>query len=267
MTMLDLAVFYDPDNWTRGYWEVGAGYTIVKNRHIGLDITTRGQAKKVPALVAGTVVDWEDTYAMGRVIIVDVGLRNGKYLSYCHMSKYDTPPLGYRLHQGELFGRIATGPKSVGFGHANFPGNSWDGAHLHLVWHNKPGGAYLLNQKDSYSNPEVLIREVLSTPAGTVTTPFEPKPKPKEWDEMATQAEIEESFRKVLGERLDASPLSMVPLKEGGIHLLSLVTGKRVHIENTYHLRLLRRAITNNSHDTMLAVELDIVASYISRLQ
>lgn len=179
MTMLDLAVFYDPDNWTRRYWEYGEGYTIVRNRHIGLDIARSG---RVPALVGGTVVDWADTQAMGRVIIVDVGLKNGKYLSYCHMSKYDMPALGQRLHQGELFGRLATGPKSVGFGHANFPGYSWSGTHLHLVWHNKPGGAYLLNQKDSYNNPENLIREVLSTPAAS--TPIVPFIPPEEEENM-----------------------------------------------------------------------------------
>lgn len=177
--MLDLAVFYDPGNWTRRYWEYGEGYTIVRNRHIGLDIARSG---RVPALVAGTVVDWADTQAMGRVILVDVGLKNGKYLSYCHMSKYDMPALGQRLQQGELFGRLATGPKSVGFGHANFPGYSWSGTHLHLVWHNKPGGAYLLNQKDTYNNPENLIREVLSTPAGLPTTPFDEE---EEEEEMA----------------------------------------------------------------------------------
>lgn len=177
MSMLDLAVFYDPGNWTRGFWEYGSGYTIVPNRHIGLDIGTQGQAKRVPALLPGPIVSWVDTGNLGRIYIQDVRESGSEfnYLSYCHMSRYNPPQLGISLHQGEEFGRLATGPKSLGYGHPNFPGTSWNGPHLHLVWHNKARGAYTLNQNDRYGNPEDLIRNILSTPADSGGyTPFEP---------------------------------------------------------------------------------------------
>lgn len=184
MSMLDLALFYDQNNWTLGFWAKGSSYTIVPGRHIGLDITTRGQAKRVPALLPGTVVGIVDTGNLGHIIIQSVSEHSKhKYLSYCHMSGYNLPRVGERLYQGQLFGQVATGPKSLGPNHPNFPGTSWDGAHVHLVWHDKIKGAYTLGQNDTYGNPEDLIRNVLSTPAGIPVTPI---PTEEEEDEMAT---------------------------------------------------------------------------------
>lgn len=175
MSMLSLASFYDPDNWTRRFWEYGSGYTIVPGRHIGLDITTRGQAKRVPALFGGVVDRVIKTSQMGYVVVMDTGRSVGRYISYCHIAGHNLPRVGRWYAQGEEFATIAIGPKNVPYSDPNYPGTAWTGAHLHLVIHSKPSGAYLMGQRDTYVEPEDQIRYVLATPAGTDATPFIPE--------------------------------------------------------------------------------------------
>lgn len=59
---------------------------------------------------------------------------------------------------------------------------------------------------------------------------------------------------------------SIVPVVNGGIDVLSLVTGDHIRIQNTYHVRLLQRARKNNSDDPMLDVELAIVGAYLTAI-
>lgn len=68
-------------------------------------------------------------------------------------------------------------------------------------------------------------------------------PTPKEEEEMA---------------------LRVVPTPTSGIHLVSLITGKRVHIKNTAHLGLIQRVIGNDADDNMLPAEIDLVGGYIA---
>lgn len=105
--------------------------------------------------------------------------------------------------------------------------------------------------------------------AGGGSRPFDPNnpaTAPKEWDEMATQEEVKQSLREVLAERT-SSPLngcSLIPTPDGSIFLFSWNTGARVGVQNTEHARLIQRASKNNSHDTMLGIEIDIVAGYVA---
>jgi len=50
------------------------------------------------------------------------------------------------------------------------------------------------------------------------------------------------------------------------IYACSLVTGRRIGIQNPYHVGLLQRYKVNNANDPMLVAELDIVASYLSQI-
>jgi len=134
------------------------------------------------------------------------------------------------------------------------------GRHVHTE--RRVGGADAI-QSGTHTNP----RNFYTAAAGGSSTPF----KPKEWDEMATKDEIKDAFRDVLTERekrreATTQPVSLVPLTEGGVFLVSAVTGRRVHVENRYHLGILRRVIGNRSDDTMLAGELDIFQGYIDKL-
>ena len=99
--------------------------------------------------------------------------------------------------------------------------------------------------------------------AGGNATPFNTE-KPKEWDEMATKDEIKAAMREVIGEKMVAPTVSIVPLTDGKIYLFSTVTGRRAHIGSVYHVQIIQRALDNNSNDTMLPGELDIVSGYIT---
>lgn len=57
---------------------------------------------------------------------------------------------------------------------------------------------------------------------------------------------------------------SIVPLTDGGIYLQSLISGRRAHVGSPYHVSLLQRAKKNDSNDTMLPGELDIVSGYLT---
>ena len=154
--------FFGPDRWTFAFWEWGAGYTIVKNRHIGLDVGSRG---RVPSLLPGRVVRVVKTLTLGYVVIIDTGRSHGRYHSHCHMSGHGLPREGDWVEQGQEFATVATGPKGLPASDPNFGGTLWDGAHDHLVVHNKIGGAYLYGQDDEYYDPADVIREVLAQPA------------------------------------------------------------------------------------------------------
>ena len=85
----------------------------------------------------------------------------------------------------------------------------------------------------------------------------------KEWDEMATKDEVKDAMRDVLNER-SFGAASIVPLTDGGIYLVSGITGRHAHIENPYHLTLIQRALKNNSNDMMAGAELAIVRGYLT---
>jgi hypothetical protein len=60
---------------------------------------------------------------------------------------------------------------------------------------------------------------------------------------------------------------SLVPdAQSSKIYACSLITGNRVWVSSPYHLTLLQRYKANNAGDKMLLAELDIVASYLTRI-
>jgi hypothetical protein len=60
---------------------------------------------------------------------------------------------------------------------------------------------------------------------------------------------------------------SIVPIANSDeIHLVSLITGIRIHIESPYHLTLLNRVKKNDVNDQMLLVEIDIVRGYLTAI-
>ena len=80
---------------------------------------------------------------------------------------------------------------------------------------------------------------------------------------MATKDEVKDAMRDVLNER-SFGAASIVPLTDGGIYLVSGITGRHAHIENPYHLTLIQRALKNNSNDMMAGAELAIVRGYLT---
>jgi hypothetical protein len=67
----------------------------------------------------------------------------------------------------------------------------------------------------------------------------------------------------------DEDPLmsySIVPVENGAIFLVSLITGKRVHIIQPRDVDLLLRVKNNVNNDHMLTIELDIVDAYLNEL-
>lgn len=180
---MNITTFYAVAMWTLRYWAWGAGYTIVKNRHIGLDIGTGRRAIDVPAIWGGKVVRIIRTQSMGFVIVIDTGLPGAqRYHSYCHMSGDRLPKINQTIRQGTRVGRLAAGPKSLPFLNADFPGSLWDGIHLHLVFSSHIAGAYTKNTGSDYANPEELIREVLAKltkpKPGTASGGSRPVPTP-----------------------------------------------------------------------------------------
>lgn len=155
--------FFGPSRWTFAFWEWGPNYSIVKNRHIGLDVGSRG---RVPSLLPGRVARVVKTTTMAWVVVIDTGRKAGRYHSHCHMSGHGLPREGDWVGQGQEFATVAVGPKGLPASHPDFGGTLWDGAHDHLVVHDKIGGAYLYGQNDTYYDPADVIREVLSAPAG-----------------------------------------------------------------------------------------------------
>jgi len=256
--------FYAPSRQTRQFgFYGGSTYTIVPGLHIGMDV--RGGT--VPAMVGGRVVRRVFSGSIGRGVVLDTGMPGARrYHSYWHLADDRLPRTGEWVGAGERVGRTARGPKTLPESNPDWPGRSWLGEHCHVVVGGHPDSGHMLvaghRTLSAFTDPRVILAEADARPAsGGGVTPF--PVKPKEWDEMATQAEIEDAFRKVLDERM-AGAVSIVPTPDQGIFLFSPITGRRVHIANTYHLGLIQRAVTNNSDDTMLPVEMDIVGGYIT---
>lgn len=169
--------FYAPWRWTLLFWAWGAAYTIVTNRHIGLDIGRfGGVAEQVPALKSGTVVRVLWTKTMGMVVVLDVGA--GRFHAYCHLSGDKLPARGQWIAQGARVGRLARGPASVSTSHIEFPGTAWGGIHLHLVETNHPDAAYSFPRikGSEFYNPADTIKALLAAPADSGNArPFEPE--------------------------------------------------------------------------------------------
>lgn len=162
--MLPIAQFYALANVTLKFWAFGLLYTIVRFRHIGIDIGTGRKAIDVPALLGGTVVAVVRTGSMGMVVVVQVGSR---FYAYCHLANVDLPDEGDVIKQGHRVGQLAwmKDPKSVGYA-----GSAWNGIHLHLVISNRADGAYRYPKaRDAeFFDPAPIIAAVLA-----------PKPDPK----------------------------------------------------------------------------------------
>lgn len=162
--MLPIAQFYALKNVTLKFWAFGLLYTIVRFRHIGIDIGTGRKAIDVPALLGGTVVAVVRTGSMGMVVVLKVGAR---YYAYCHLANINLPDEGDVIRQGQRVGQLAwtKDPKSVGYA-----GTAWKGIHLHLVISNRADGAYRYPKaRDAeFFDPAPVIADVLA-----------PKPAPK----------------------------------------------------------------------------------------
>lgn len=190
--------FYAPVMWTLGFWAWGAAYTIVYQRHIGLDVGTGRRAVDVPALYGGTVVIVTKTESMGWVVVLDTGLPgNRRYHSYCHLSGENLPRARSRIERNERVGRLAAGPKNAPYSSVEFPGTAWGGIHLHLVMSDVAHGSYTRNTGASFANPEVFIREALAgEAAGGGSRPFDPEEDDvlneddKNWVTQTIRAEI-----------------------------------------------------------------------------
>ncbi len=100
--------------------------------------------------------------------------------------------------------------------------------------------------------------------AGTDARPFEPK----EWDEMATEKQIEDAAyrgaQRALADRV-AGKYSLIPLADdGNIYLVNNDNQKRVRVESPYHVQLIMRRLSNDADDVMLSAENDIVGRYLT---
>lgn len=131
--------------------------------------------------------------------------------------------------------RVAWGQTDVIWSGASGYGNDWYyGPHVHVTLHEHPGMPY----KDSIDFEKYVGA---------------PDPPPPE-----TPAAKKRRQHKM--------PYSLVPLEDGGIYLLSLVTGNRAHISEPSHIGLLQRALVDNSDDLMLSGEIDIVNNYLDQI-
>lgn len=169
---MSLASFWNPGRFTRGFGAVGLGYTIVKNRHIGLDVASTGD---IPALVAGVVSQVASTTQMGKCVEIDTGRSDGRYWSYCHVANVDLPARGTQIGRGDRVGRVARGPKTLPMSHPEFPGRSWGGPHVHLVVSNIRGAAWTYppaRRLSDFYDPDPLVRSILANPASLNLTPF-----------------------------------------------------------------------------------------------
>jgi hypothetical protein len=141
---------------SRAFWAFGLLYTIVRYRHIGLDIATSGA---VPALRHGLVVRVRRTEEMAWVVVIKWG---PLYLSYCHLATTGRlPRVGDRVKQNEIIGDIATSsdPRSQWYG-----GTAWNGRHLHFVISTHPEGAFRKGTGSEYFDPKHVIRDTLDIP-------------------------------------------------------------------------------------------------------
>ena len=138
--MRPLTDFWASQFWGWGFGKFGSRYTIVYQRHIGLDMARRGD---VPVLWSGTVVRVVKTQAMSWVVVIDTGLPgNRRFHSYCHLAYDRLPRVGVRLERGERVGRVALGARSSN--DPDWGGTAWDGPHLHYVVGGHPDSAYLM---------------------------------------------------------------------------------------------------------------------------
>ncbi len=169
--------FFATWRWTLLFWERGKDYTIVTNRHIGLDVGRfSGVPEQVPALKSGTVVRVLWTKTMGMVVVLDVGA--GRFHAYCHLSGAKLPARGQWIAQGARVGRLAEGPANVPTSDIEFPGTAWGGIHLHLVETNHPDAAYTFPRikGSEFYNPADTIKQLLAGAADTgIARPFDPE--------------------------------------------------------------------------------------------
>lgn len=165
-----------PDLWVDGkttlaFWEWGASYTIVKNRHIGLDQAPvpKGQPWDIPSLTSGIVARSVQSPEIGHITIVDTGRRKRRFISYCHGYYGGAVAYGTRLGRGDWMMRLALEGEK--------PGSLWGGVHCHVVVHDIIGGAYLTGLNDTYYDPavEIAAYRAAAATAGSGSTPFDPE--------------------------------------------------------------------------------------------
>lgn len=227
-----------------------------KGYHRGTDkrkLNATGTASiicEVPALSSGKVVSIVKKTDQGTILVVDTGRPVKRYESYSHQVPFVT--VGTNVTAGQIISRTA--------GRAEVPGTSWSGPHTHFVVGDYADVAYVTSRNEY--NADQHIQSMLASTTGGGGTSF-PPPTAKGWDEMATEDEVKNALRQVLNERVD-NALSIVPIKDdGAIYLFSAVTGRSVRVTTPYHVTLIQRVLKNNSNDTMLAAEVNIVSGYI----
>lgn len=149
-----MKAFYNLAKVSLKFWAIGVLYTIVKGRHIGLDLAQTGQ---VPALRGGTVVRVVKTTTMAWVVVVKWG---PLYFAYCHLAATGLPKVNTKISRGKILGTLAwtKDKKSPGWG-----GTLWTGRHLHLVVCTHPDGAYR-RVGATYFDPAPLIRDTVTVP-------------------------------------------------------------------------------------------------------
>lgn len=166
--MLALTDFYSAGRITLPYLAWGPNYTIIWQRHNGVDLGRwGGHAPDVPALISGIVVRSEQTEAIGRVVVIDTGMPGAyRYHSYCHL-RADAAQVGDRLEAGYRVGTLAQAWEN--------PGLLWDGLHMHFVIGSHPECAYMRGTGATFTNPAEVMAGVLSgTLAGLGSHPFTP---------------------------------------------------------------------------------------------
>lgn len=173
--MRSLFDFWAATFWGWAFGKPGSRYTIVKGKHIGLDMARTGE---IPALFGGAVVRVKRTGAMAWVVVLDTGLPGAwRYHSYCHLAFDDLPNVGDWIPRGERVGRVALG--SDDSSSPEWGGTAWDGRHLHFVVGGHPESAYYEiaghRTLSAFTDPTILIREALAAPSGGGYTPFDPE--------------------------------------------------------------------------------------------
>lgn len=246
---------YAPDRIGYRYGTRDSAYS--KGYHRGQDVRKLNEAgtasvvTDVDAIDDGTVVYvGRPNGLLARTVVIDTGRARGRYESHSHMADISVG-VGQRVSSGDRLGRNASMGEDHGF---------IDGVHDHVTITDRFDGAWVtwLGEYDPLPYMEAAYQRARQIASGSLAGA-----ETKEWDEMATRDEVKAAMREALDER-SFGAASIVPLTDGGIYLVSGITGRHAHIENPYHLTLIQRAFKNNSNDMMAGAELAIVRGYLT---
>jgi hypothetical protein len=168
--------------WQEAYSDIGTLWAVRDaahpNGHRGQDFAVPG-GSVVPAYEECLVVNSSDPTSLyiGNTLVARA-VSDGRFLGWAHLVKGTRPGEGVTLYPGDQVGLVADGSVKLPTSDPNFPGTSWDGAHIHATVGPTIDSIY----EGQTFDPLPRIKKALAGWAGSDTTPIPPVEEPVKKD-------------------------------------------------------------------------------------